>query len=466
MSVINAAPVSRNSQSIIIDYINKEFGHIIVASDDRIFINVFRRTIITELGLPSNGLTVITSPEQLIKCVKEMSVRKKTLILFAQTMINNVRIDDIIKQISWKVRNCKVVIVTTEAEVHHLALLREQHIADSWISKPVIINQLLNKVASIIKPHGNLEKLIAGAEEYLKQGSYRHVLVICKKIFETYPDSAVAYMLMGDAYKGLEQEEEMVEAYEHASYVDELFFEPISKLVTYFHERGDKDKVVHYLEKLDAISPLNMERKMEIARLHLQLGHSDDAHGTFETVMKMTTKKVSDTISETAIKIGAICAENNDPEAEIYFRKAIDVHGSNLDKSHIHLFNNLGIFLRKKGRWTDAIHEYQRALEIDPENDIIYYNLALAHNDGEDFDNASACMRRALRINPSLHKNDPTISYNAGMMFSKNKEYEEAIKFVDNALSIVPDYEPAKKLSIELHKLTSGAKTNTAQASR
>lgn len=466
MTIISSPPISRNSQSVIIDFINKDFGHIIVASDDRVFINVFRRTIITELGLPSNGMTVVTSQEHLLKCVKEMSVRKKSLLLFAQILINNVKIDEIIKQISWKIRNCKLVIVTTEAELHNLALLREQHIAENWIIKPVIINQLLLKVASIIKPHGNLERFISGAEEYLKQGSYRHVLVICKKIFETYPDSAIAYMLMGDAYRGLEQEEEMVEAYEHASYVDELCFEPICKLVNYFHERGDKDKEIHYLEKMDALSPLNMERKMEIARLHLQLGHSDDAHGTFESVMKMTTRKVSEAISETAIKIGAIYAENNDPEAETYFRKAIDIHGDHLDKSHIHLFNNLGIFLRKKGKWRDAIHEYERALKIDSENDIVYYNLALAYNDGEDFDNASSCMRRALRINPALYKNDPTISYNSGMIFSKNKEYGEAIKFVDNALLLYPDYEPAKSLSKELHKLVPGAQANAASASR
>ena len=68
--------------------------------------------------------------------------------------------------------------------------------------KPIVIRELLEKVASIIKPYGPLEALVAKAEKYLAERAYRHVLVVCRRIFELSPNSPVAYMLMGDAFKG------------------------------------------------------------------------------------------------------------------------------------------------------------------------------------------------------------------------------------------------------------------------
>jgi Tfp pilus assembly protein PilF len=61
-------------------------------------------------------------------------------------------------------------------------------------------------------------------------------------------------------------------------------------------------------------------------------------------------------------------------------------------------------------------------------------------------------MRRAMRINPVFCKNDCVISYNAGMIFSKCGETEEAIKYVKHSLSLNPDFDSAKTLMNSLMK--------------
>ena len=109
------------------------------------------------------------------------------------------------------------------------------------------------------------------------------------------------------------------------------------------------------LKNSTTLSPLNTERKMEIAKIYLDTGNESDAKKAFESVMKLTAKSVNDIISETASKIGKMYAQHNNPEAEAYLRKAIEVYGDNLEKSHMHLFNNLGILLRRKGKWKDAV---------------------------------------------------------------------------------------------------------------
>jgi len=253
-------------------------------------------------------------------------------------------------------------------------------------------------------------------------------------------------MLMGDAYRGLDKQEEMIAAYEHACYVGELFMEPLHKLVSYFREKNDRQNELVFLEKLDAVSPLNTDRKMDIARLHLELGHNDDAKDTFESVMRHTTKSVMNVLSDTATKIGNIYAANNDPEAEKYLRRAIEVHGNHLDKSHMHLFNNLGILLRKNKKWKEAVEEYKKAIAIDKENDVLFYNIALAYDDGEDRHNAYSCIREALRINPALYKNDSVVSTNIGMILSKTDEINEARRYLQHALTLNQDNRQAQQL--------------------
>jgi tetratricopeptide (TPR) repeat protein len=443
---------ARTSEAIITNYILKEFGCFIVVSDDRLFVNVLRRTIVTELGLPSACLVLINNQEHILRNIRELSIRRKEILLFIQTQLNYKNIDDIITQIALKIRNCKIVIVTTESELPQLALLRERGLAENWITKPIAINQLIAKVALIIKPHGQLYQLIQAAEDYLAKGSYRHVLTICRKIFETHPDNPVAYMLMGDAFKGLEQEENMITAYEHASYSDQLFMEPISKLVSYFQDKKNNDKVIQYIERLDVMSPLNMERKIELAKLQLESGNDIDAKETFEAAIKVQNKRMKEAISATATQIGTIYLEKGNPEAEVYFRKAIEVYDGTLGKSHMHLFNDLGIALRKLGKWREAVAEYDKAIAICPDDEVLYYNAALAYDEGEDKQKASQFIHTALRINPPFYKNNYLASYNIGMILSKTNETDEAMKYINHSLSINPDYECAKTLKASLIK--------------
>ena len=333
--------------------------------------------------------------------------------------------------------------------------MRERGLADNWITKPIAINQLVAKVSSIIKPHGQLYKLIQAAENYLEQGSYRHVLTICRKIFETHPDNPVAFMLMGDAFKGLDQEEEMIAAYERANYTDQLFLEPITKLVEYFGNKQDKGKVIQYMERLDALSPLNMDRKIELAKLHLESGNDDDAKETFDSAIKLQSRRMKDSISTMATQIGNIYLEKGNSEAEVYFRKAIEVHGENLGRTHMHLFNNLGIALRKLGKWKEATEEYVKAINICPDDEIIHYNAALAYDEGEQTQFSAELIRKALQINPAFHKTNFLVSYNIGMILSKANDKNEAMKYINQSLAINPEYELAVKLKEDL--LRSGA---------
>jgi len=433
-------------ESIVTDFILKNFGHFVLASDDRIFVNTLRRALVSELGLPSNCMTIISQENHIIRDVKELCVKKKSLVLFIQTTFEYKRTDETVRFLVAKVKNCRVVLLTTEQELHQLALLREQGLAENWIVKPIILNQLVPKVASVIMPYGPVARLIAAAEEHLAQRAYNNVLTICSKIFEIKQDSAVAHMLMGDAYLALDQIDQMVEAYEHASYMDPLFLDPLKKLVEYFTERGDSERAVQYLERLDTISPLNLERKMDIARLHLELGNEEDAKGEFETLMKQANKKMLGALSETATKIGDIYAKAGNPEAFKYYHKAIDVFGENIDSSQLHLFNNLAISMRKMGKSLEAIEVYDQALAIDPKDESIYYNKALAYDDCGDKQSALQNIQKATALNEVFFKDNYMAAYNIAMIYAKSGMTKPAMQYLTYSLKLNPENEKSREL--------------------
>ncbi len=78
---------------------------------------------------------------------------------------------------------------------------------------------------------------------------------------ETRP---VAYMLLGDAFLAEGRRDEAIRAYETAHVGARLYLEPLKKLAD-AHKELDEDAYLRYLRKLDVISPLNTERKCEIA---------------------------------------------------------------------------------------------------------------------------------------------------------------------------------------------------------
>ena len=444
-------PITQNNpkltpESIATDFILKHFGQFVVASDDRIFVNTLRRALVTELGLPSSCMTIIPQENHIIKEVKELCVRKKSLVLFIQTTLDYKRTDETIRYLVARLKNCKVVLLTTEQELHQLALLREQGLAENWIVKPIILNQLVPKVASVILPYGPVARLIAAAEEHLAQRAYKNVLTICSKIFEIKQDSAVAHMLMGDAYCALDQIEAMVEAYEHASYMDPLCLDPLTKLVDYFSARGDTARAVQYLERLDTISPLNLERKMDIARLHLELGNEEDAKGGFETLMKQANRKMLGALSETATKIGDIYAKAGNPEALKYYQKAIEVYGENIDATQLHLFNNLAISMRKMGKSLDALAVYDQAIAVNPQDESVYYNKALAYDDCGDKQNALRSIQKAIALNEVFFKDNYLAAYNIAMIYAKSGMTKPALQYLTYSLKLNPENEKSREL--------------------
>ena len=65
-------------------------------------------------------------------------------------------------------------------------------------------------------------------------------------------------------------------------------------------------------------------------------------------------------------------------------------------------FNTLGVQLRKQGDYPAALHAYKQALQLTPEDENVYFNIAKAQYYMGDLDEAAGSITRALELAPDF----------------------------------------------------------------
>ena len=102
------------------------------------------------------------------------------------------------------------------------------------------------------------------------------------------------------------------------------------------------------------------------------------------------------------------------------------------------LFNQLGISLRRQGRWQDAITEYKRAIKIAPDDPTLYYNVGMAFAEGADFIQAKANLVKALDLDQEMVKSSASIACNFGAVFLQSGDRDRSVQFFQLALALKP----------------------------
>ena len=287
-----------------------------------------------------------------------------------------------------KLRDIPVLMITVETNEEQVLEAAEYEIKN-YIIKPFVVNTLQEKMMNIINPPEYL-KWIKEGEKLIDKGEYNKAIAILKDILETKPESACIRTLMGNAYVKMKENEKALELYKEAIKKNPQYLKAYDTLAVFQLKAGQKQEALRSLEEAAKISPLNANRQIMIGDLALESsGDMEKAHWAFKVAMRLDPEMAND-VAEIYMKNG------NDEEAEMLFRTVLK------HKVKIHVYNRLGIALRHQNKWHEAITEYQKALKIEPENDIIFYNMGLAYLDGHEEVEAIKLFKKALKINPDF----------------------------------------------------------------
>jgi len=272
-------------------------------------------------------------------------------------------------------------------------------------------------------------------------------LEVARKILaEVKPGSPAAFILMGDAFKTMGKRVEALTAYNNAAANNKLYLEPLKRIADLHREVGDISEETKFLEKLDRLSPLNIERKVAIGGNYIDMGDQGRAQEYFEIAVRTATKEAMSDIGKVTRAIAERCLKNAPEISERYLRETLESRKGYLDASDIETFNRLGLTLRKQGKWHEAVEEYHRALTVSPKDENLYYNIAMAHAEGKNYHDAEKNLMQAIRISPNLHGDSDIVCFNIAMIFHRVGRTSLAVTYLKKALEINPQLENARKM--------------------
>ncbi|MBQ4132512.1 MAG: tetratricopeptide repeat protein [Desulfovibrionaceae bacterium] len=432
-------------EKTVIDFIKNQRGCFIVLTHDQAFMSVMRTVITKDLGLVGDDLLIpLQEPNLLTKIVMQAEEQKKTPLLFIERNINGQESAMLINQLRNAFPKLLIIVLTVEIEKYSLMYLHEMG-ANNFIAKPVSALTIIEKLAFTIKPQTKLGELIDTAKAHLTKGEPERAKQLAAEILEMKPGSAAGLMVLGDAECALGNTQAAKKAYLEASNNADLYLEPLRKLAQLAERIGELEEALGYLEKLDALSPLNSERKIEMGELSLELGDEDAAQQLFEAAITQISNAALEHIALLAERIGGIYEKRDPVKAENYYRKALSSKTKNLTREDMRLFNRLGVSLRRQGKWQEAIDEYKRALQIDDRDSGLLYNMGMAYMEGGVGKEAQRCMEKAISADENVLYTSSGVAYNMGVVFMKNNESERAKQCFEAALKQDPNMEAARK---------------------
>ncbi|MDI3492170.1 MAG: hypothetical protein PWP17_52 [Desulfomicrobiaceae bacterium] len=404
-------------------------GVVFLLSTDAIFADVLRRAL-DMVQAPRQILRHHRSVETFLTDLREEAHNR--VLVFLERMLSGQSLAPLLGSIGQICGEAAIIVLTTEIDQGSAALLIEYG-AHNIITKPISVASVIEKMAFTIAPQGQMGRYIDRARRSLEMGSYEEAMRIASVVLQLKPDSAVAYMLMGDAYKGMGLTSKAEEMYLKASEVAKLYIQPLKRLSSLYEEAGDKSKQLEALKRLHEISPLNTQRLLEMGALEMEVGDPTAAEGYFEQAMQTARREAAEHLSRLSAKIAEACMSHNPGLAIRYSRQALDAKGRELSSADVETFNLLGLALRRQGRWREAVAEYRRALAVEPGHPVVLYNMALAYAEGGAFADAASALEDALQAAPHLAQENPNVAASMRTIFTRaGRDVPPGLSALDN----------------------------------
>lgn len=423
----------------------RDKGRIICVSDDATFTELLRGLVRDELKMPAASVLASSGAEHLLRLARQAVEAKESPLLLVEQEMRGHDLTFAVRMLKTGFPELRVLMLTRESERERFALLHESGV-EGCIVKPVDAPALLERLALTVKPKGQVERSLEWARSLLAQGENLRALQVCMQALEQKSNSAAVLLLMGDIFKAMEEYDKAAEAWNKAAGGSSLFLEPLRKLADLYAERGNTERELECLERMDEVSPLNLERKLKIGELSLKLRKPDKARKIFGEVVKLSKRRAGEGVAAVALRVADIYTESDPESAASFLRDALEARREFWGPEDIVTFNKLGLLLRRSGKWREAAEEYLRALTVMPNDEKLHYNLAMAWLEGKDYEKARASCLKALALNPELPRTSPRIAINLATAFMGTGDKMHALPLLRTALELEPDNAEATAL--------------------
>ncbi len=265
---------------------------------------------------------------------------------------------------------------------------------------------------------------IALGQVLLSQQKYSDAVSVLLEYVRHQPKDAQGFYLLGLAYQGLKQSDAAVGALQHAVVLDPRDPAIRFNLGMLLASTGQIDAAIQQLEAAERLNPADPETHNALALLLEKSGYKERAR--VERV-KVNALKSSDE-KEAAI-------------ASLY------------DEASHHL---------AAGKATAAAEDYRRALQLNPRDPKLHFNLSLALDKMGDFSSERKELERTLQLDPGV-----AVAQNQlGLLALRDGQPEEAERCFTKALAIDPKFAEAQSSLGVLYSQQGASKERTRKPRR
>lgn len=423
-------------------------GVFLLVTRDKTFFQTCRSALVA-MGLKGDALHMVPRLAGVPAYVQTMKRDGFTPFVFMEYAIDSELALSTLRFTKAENKDVKVVVLSRELSRERLFQFYEDG-ADSFLKKPASINSVITKIAFQLKPQCEVDALVEEGREHVRCNRFEEALALAESILSKWPCNAAAMVILGDAKKGLAMREEALKAYESAERNSSDYLEPLQKIVELHDEEGDKEAALKYLGKLDRMSPLNCNRKIQIAERHFEQGNAMEAEKYFDRAIESAKEEALSVVGEMSMDIAEAAARFDPKLATKYYRRSLEMVKSSKSALTMSVYNRLGISLRKQGLWSEAIEAYAEAAKYSPDDENIQYNIALAYQEGQQYEDAARHMQQAVAINPDMYKDRPELTYNIGAAFARGGKSREAVECLNYLQEIAPGFKDSQKLLKEV----------------
>lgn len=434
----------KDYSDVLVEFL-RDKGQIICVSDDQPFITQARDLVANTLKMPLSCLVSSSRGDSVGKLARSAVEGSKTPVLLMEQHLNGRDLSFVARVLKNAYPELKILMLVRETDKNRFAYLHESGV-DACLIKPLDKGTLLEKIALAIRPNEQVERAMEMARSLLAKGEHIHALTICTQTLEQQNNSSSILLLMGDIFKSMKEWDKAVDAYQKASGASAIYLEPLRKLAELYAEKGDAARQLEYLEKMDEVSPLNLERKIQIGELALKLKQPEKARKLFDQAVKLSNRQARENVASVAYRVAEAYTETDPETAAAFLQRGLDARRDFWSHEDLSTFNRLGLLLRRAGKWREAAEAYRKALTIDPKDDGLHYNLSVAYMEGKDLESARASALKAMALNPDLPQKSSGVATNLGAIFLGTNDKMHALPLLRQALEQDPQNAQAKEL--------------------
>ena len=191
------------------------------------------------------------------------------------------------------------------------------------------------------------------------------------------------------------------------------------------------DPVNLYVEVL-RYSPNNTKARINLGVLLARAGSHEEAMKRYKEVAKILPRGSS----EVHGNIGSIHADNKRYGMALQeFERAVE-----LNPNDYVAHTNIGIIYKKSGNFKRAEEKYKKALSINPNHALAYNNLGNIYLQTKRYDKAIDYYKKAIELSPHM----APFYENLGKAYRENGMYQKARESFEKALQLDPALKDAK----------------------